>query len=139
MLASIYKLAQLAAQNAGREANADDLRHACTAAAIGRHKSSKHFANADLDKVLALLRLLANPEDLRNLNAFADDEAGERRRHIHVITGVAEPYWQKLAADKFGHTDLDRLTLAQLRQLSLTIRNRRPAARVGSIPQLTTV
>lgn len=125
VLSNIYALAQFTAQSAEREVNADDLRHACTGAAIGRHKSSKHFTNADLDKVLALLRLLANPTDLRNLVSFTNGEAGERRRHVHVITRADAPYWQSIARDKFSHADLDRLTLEQLRQLSLTLRNRR--------------
>lgn len=139
VLSSIYVLAQFTAQNADREVSAEDLRHACTGAAIGRHKSSKHFTNADLDKVLTLLRLLANPTDLRNLAAFSDVDIAERRRHVHVVTSTDAPYWKKISADKFGHTDLDRLTLAQLRQLSLTIRLRRPATRSESIPQLATV
>lgn len=139
LLATIYELAQLSAHSADRDVSADDLRHAVTAVALQRNCSSKSFTNADLDKVLALLRLLANPTDLHNLNAFTNSEAGERRRHVHVITSAAERYWKSIAADKFGHADLDQLAIEQLRQLSLTIRNRRPASRAESLPQLATV
>ena len=107
-----------------RSITATTLRHACSVVALGRNVSSKRFTNADLDKVLALLRLLANPANLRNLTAFQDSDAGERRRHVHVITSAEAPYWQSIARDKFGRADLDRLTLEQLRQLSMTIRSR---------------
>jgi len=126
-LATIYGLALFDAQRDGREVSADDLRHAITTFALGRHVSSKQFTNADFDKVFALLRLLANPTDLRNLLAVQDGgESGARRRQIFVIMRAPERYWQRIAADRFGHTDLDRLTLEQLRQLALTLRNRNP-------------
>lgn len=130
VISTIYELAQLIAHDAEREVNVDDLRHACTAAAIGRQKSSKSFTNAELDHALDLLRLLAAPTDLDALNAYFNREAGERRRHVHFITSADESYWKKISRDRFGHADLDRLTLEQLRQLSLTLRNRRPASRV---------
>jgi hypothetical protein len=127
-VSKIYELADLRAAADGREVTPEDFRHAATALALGRHASSKAFSNADFDKVLALLRLLADPQNLKNILAHQDGGlAGERRRHVHVITQADEFYWQRIAGDKFGHADLDRLTLAELRQLSLTIRNRRAA------------
>lgn len=131
-LTAIYSQAESLALDAGRSVTADHLRYACAIVAIGRRVSSKAFSNADFDRVLPLLRLLANPADLRNLIAVEDDEAGERRRHVHVITQAPAAYWHRIARDKFGHHDLDRLTLEQLRQLSMTLRNRQPA---GAAPQ----
>jgi len=124
-LAAIYQLAESAAHFAERAVSADDLRHACALVAGVRHSSCKAFTNSDLDKVLAMLRLLANPTNLNNqLAAQNPGEAGERRRHIYLITQADAPYWQRIALDKCGHGYLDRLNLSQLRQLSLTIRNR---------------
>ena len=124
-LTSIYQLAESSAHFADRAVTADDLRHACALVAGVRHSSCKAFTNSDLDKILALLRLLANPANLNNqLAAQNPGEAGERRRHIYLITQADAPYWQRIARDKFGHAYLDRLNLSQLRQLSLTIRNR---------------
>ena len=40
---------------------------------------------------------------------------------------AGEAYARRICQDPFGHFDLDRLTLAELRQLSLTIRTRRAA------------
>lgn len=129
LLSAIYQLALSIAEREQREVCVDDLRPACAVAALGRQVSSKTFTNAEFDQVLALLRLLADPQNLKNLIAFQNCAAdGERRRHVHQITRAPEPYWKRIAADRFGHTDLDRLTLDQLRQLSLTLRNRRAVA-----------
>lgn len=126
---AIWSMASGLAWQEGRGSlTADDLRHACAAIALGRVASSKGFTNQDLDRVLALFRLLAEPEKLAHLKAWDNRDAGERRRHVHVITQAPAAYWQRIAADKFGHADLDRLPLEQLRQLSLTLR-RRVAAR----------
>lgn len=123
VLTKIYELALITSAAADRDPTADDLRHACTAVALGRQASSKKFTNAEFDRVLALLRLLAGP-DLNSVAAFDDVEAGARRRYLHVITSAPAAYWQRIASDKFQTTDLDRLTLDQLRQLSMTIRAR---------------
>lgn len=121
----VLETAALRSEEQRRELTPEDLRHAVTEVALGRNVSSKKFTNADLDKILTLLRLLADPTNLKNIMAFeAGGAAGERKRHVHVITRARESYWQRIARDKFGHTDLDRLTLAELRQLSLTIRTR---------------
>ena len=130
----VIETAAMRAEAQGRELTPEDLRHAVTEVALGRNVSSKKFSNADLDKVLALQRLLADPTNLKNIMAFeAGGEAGERKRHTYVITRADEAYWHRIARDKFGHADLERLTLAELRQLSLTIRTRRAA--VAPAPQ----
>jgi len=103
----------------------DALRHACHFVAADRLAGSRQLTNAELDRVLDLFRLLAEPDNLDNVAAWLDAEAGERRRHVHVITQSPAAYWQSIARDKFrGETDLDRLTLTQLRQLTLTLRKR---------------
>ncbi len=125
LLITIYEIAQAYAQREERVITTDDLRHACTGVALKRHVSSKVFTNADFDKVLALLRMLANPTSLKNQIAVQNPgEAGERRRQVHSIKQNDAPYWQRIAKDKFGHADLDRLTIVELRQLSLTLHSR---------------
>jgi hypothetical protein len=106
----------------------DALRHACHFGALNHPASSRRLSNADFDRVLALFRLLAAPDNLDNLTAWLDVESGERRRLVHVITQSPPAYWQSIARDKFhGEIDLDRLTLDQLRQLALTLRKRAQA------------
>lgn len=128
-LDQIYQHAAFLAVRADRDVTADDLRHGVTVVAVGRHVSSKKFTNADFDKVLALLRLLAEPTNLDNLLAAQNGrEAGERKRQLFFIGQFAPEYVSAIARDKFSHNDMDRLSLAELRQLALTLRNR-PRAR----------
>lgn len=125
----------LAYQKNRRSLTAEDLRHACHIVALNRNASSKHFTNADLDRVLALLRLLADPNTLRNVEAWQNEEAGERCRLVYVIKQAPPAYFQKIAHDKFGTADLAQLTLEQLRQLSLTLRSRLAAREPITAPQ----
>ena len=125
ILAAIYELAANTAAAEARTVLPEDMRHAVTVLALGRSVSSKKFTNADFDRVLILLRLLAEPQNLDHLLAFESGaEAGARQRQIHVITRAPQPYYQRIATDRFGHADLDRLSLTQLQQLALTIRQR---------------
>jgi len=122
---AVWNTASGLAWQAGRGSlTADDLRHGCHCVAVGRAVSSKHLTNAELDHVLALFRLLADPDNLAHVQAWQDRDAGERRRHVHVITQAEPAYWHRIASDKFGTHDLDSLTLDQLRQISLTVRSR---------------
>ena len=131
ILAGVWEFAERLAAQEHRALAADDLRRACSMVATGRLVSSKRLSNAELDRVLALFRLLAEPDNLAAVRAWFDSDGGERRRHLYVIRQSPPAYVSAIARDKFGTTDLDRLTLEQLRQLSLTLRNR-PAARVQS-------
>jgi hypothetical protein len=56
----------------------EDYRHALTRRALGHDKSSKHFTNSDLDKVLARLRAEIDPADLDAQLAL--QESPDRRR-----------------------------------------------------------
>jgi hypothetical protein len=124
-----------------RGVTADTMRRSCHLVA-GAPQSSKDFTHADLDRVLNLFALLARP-GLDTVLRYEDREAGERRRHVHVIRQAAPAYWQKICRDRFGHCDLDRLTLEQLRQLSLTLRSRararaqRPETAAPPVPATT--
>lgn len=65
----------------------DVERHNLHLKALGVRKSSKDFTNADLDKVLAALRAIINPGDLKS-QLHALDQPELRRRDC----------WQKIAA-----------------------------------------
>jgi len=125
-LDTIHLIAADLADRASRSITADDLRHACHWFALGKPKSSTAFSNEDLDRVLALLRLLAQPESIANLiHHETAGQDGKRKRQVHFITrAAAAPYWQSIARAKFGSDDLSALTLPQLTQLALTLRQR---------------
>lgn len=114
----------LACLQDGCNLTAEALRHAVHVVALGRDASSKQLTNAEFDRVLALFRLLAEPDKLAHLEAWESADAGERRRHLYVIRQAAPAYWQRICRDRFGHCDLDRLPLESLRQFSLTLRER---------------
>ncbi len=60
----------------------DSDRHTLHARALGFHKSSKHFTNLDLDKVLGALRAISRPADL---NAQLRVEANEDERKAAAL------------------------------------------------------
>lgn len=100
-------------------------RHDLHFQALGVDKSHLDFTNSDLDKTLAAFRACSAPEDLA-AQLRAQDQP--RIRLLYSISRLApEAYTAAIAADKFGTADLDRLDLAQLHQLRMTL-----AARAGS-------
>lgn len=112
----------------GRERTEDDLRHALHYVALRRLCSSRRLTNADLDRVYAGMRLLADPLDLRARLEWDHPEIGARRRYDHVIrTAAPAAYTRALARDKFGRVNLAELNDTQARHLAMTLRNRRPA------------
>jgi hypothetical protein len=124
LLASVLNWALAHAASTGRDVSADNLRHACHVAVVGRQASSKSLNNSELDKILNLFRVLHSPT-LTHLNAWQDGgEAGESKRHLFAIRRADAAYVARIARDKFGTADIENLTLAQLRQLSLTLRHR---------------
>lgn len=121
----VWECAEHLASHGQRSVAADDLRHACTVIATGHQVSSRHMTNEQFDRVLALFRLLADPNNLNHMLAWENAEAGERRRQLHVITRNAPAaYVRAIARDKFGTSVLEDLNLKQLRELALTIRMR---------------
>lgn len=111
----------------GRERTEDDLRHALHYVAIGRLCSSKRLTNADLDRVWALMRLLADPLHLQARLEWEDPRIGARRRYDYVIrTAAPAAYTRALARDKFGRANPAALTHHQALELAMTLRNRHP-------------
>jgi hypothetical protein len=110
----------------GRDVSADDLRHACHRVA-GAPPSSAKLSNADLDRVLALFRLLADPDDLDAMLAWENPEASEAKRLLWAIRRLApEAYTRALASDRFHTKNWEALPVGDLRQLALTLRLRKP-------------
>lgn len=150
----VWNLAQLIAHQDHREIKPDDFRKAAYIVALGKPKSFTAFDNDDLDRVLIIFRLLINPDDLDAMNqqmayeaydaAMAEqarckqlripctvqipDHPGERRRHIAGIKLKApEQYILKVSLGKFGTRYWVDLSLEELRQLTRTLSQRKPA------------
>lgn len=109
-----------AAKKAG--ALADPDRYELHEEALGEHKSSKDFTNDDLDKVLAAFRAISKPTDL---NAQIHAQQQPRERLLYGISAAAPlAYIERVMEDRFAHTDLDRLSLDELKQLLMTLKSR---------------
>lgn len=112
---------------------ADDMRHACHAVALGKNKSSRDLNNRDLDKIFALFKLLADPDDLDALLALQNPETAERTRLVHGIRAAAPfPYIDALCRDRFASQYespyFEDLAIDQLRQLHVTLKARSAAS-----------
>lgn len=130
LLPAIHEHAQNLAIANHRAIRPDDLRHACHVAILGRDRSSTALNNRELDRVLDLFRLLADPENLDRIRAIEDPDHAQRLRYVAGIRArVTDAYALAIARDKFGPADFDgtfweRLEIAHLAQLHLTILNR---------------
>ncbi len=121
-----------------RGVDADDLRHAAHVVAIGRDKSSAQLTNAETDRVLALCRVIANPDDIQAILDWENRSGPDRRRLLWVIEhGPApEAYVQTVANGKFGTADLRKLSTPQLLMLATTLSARYRAKRQEeAVPQ----
>lgn len=87
-------------------------------------ESHKDFDNDDFSAVLSTFRAISRPNDL-GVQVWHANEA--RRKIVWQITRFPEPYWQKIARDKFGCETLNGLCIEQLEQLRNTLAARKAA------------
>jgi hypothetical protein len=147
----VWAFAELIARQAGRAVLPDDLRKGTYMLAVGTPKSLTVFENADMDRVLIVFRLLVEPDDLRAVKdwlayeAFDQakaeiarcrsmgvpcdialpDDPGERRRHLHTIDKLPEAVRRHLLRNRFAGRLAEDLTLRELRQFTMIVKNRR--------------
>lgn len=113
---------------------ADIHRHACHLLALGQDKSAKTLTNPELDRVLALFRLLANPDDLTahltwnqgsGTGASPDASSSTRQRILWWLRNkCVESYIVELSRERFGTKNWEALPFDQLQQLHMTLKNR---------------
>jgi hypothetical protein len=123
-------------------------RHTLYTAALGQDKSLRDFTNADLDKVLAGFRALSDPA---NVQAQLRQLAQPKTRLLYSINRLSAQFVRRqpgdpgssefvkisdnschapsgyalaIALDRFGTTDLEQLSEAQLEQLRNTLADR---------------
>jgi len=113
-----------------REVSAEHLRHACHLVALGHDKSSHHLTNQELDRVLALFQLLADPDDFRATMAWSNPQEEQRKRMLWWLRNkCVESYIVEISRQKFGTDDWESLPFESLRQLHMTLHNRAKAQR----------
>jgi hypothetical protein len=89
-------------------------RHAIHEAALGYDKSHKEFTNAELDKVLARLRLVVDPDDIEARLTIDDPERRPRRRLEYAIKRFPEALVRKICLDAFKVANWADLDFQQL-------------------------
>lgn len=95
----------------------------------------------DIDAVFAHLRTLADNID----GAIESDhpEIGDKRRLFKAIDDLQSqlgyPYYRKIVLDRFGHDDLERLSVRELTQLRYTLTARTRAKMRKGLNVPTTV
>lgn len=133
--AELYHRVWAAAENLARAAHRavipEDLRHACHVVALGHDKPSAALDNQEVDRVVTLFKILADPDDLDAILAWSHPENSDRKRYVASIRIRAPfPYIDKLCHDKFHHCYTtpfwEDLPMPELKQLYLTIRARFP-------------
>lgn len=117
-----------------RAPNLDDIRHATHVHAIGRDRSSKDLTQDEIDRVWALFRMLAAPEDLGAIIGVQNPQSQARLRTIHGLEhcGVPEVRLQQWSAYfNGGRTDWRDLPEDTLKAFSRYVWSRAPK-RAGS-------
>ena len=150
-----YYAEALAAKEA-RAVVADDLRKGAYCTMLGSYKSLTQFNNQDLDRVLAIFDVLANPlpnqdRECRLYVAWdhairtgvpksqLPEEPGRRRRCIKYLNTVPTHTLAAIAADKAGPyqergsrmAHWESLPIVELQELVMTCKNRSSCARVA--------
>jgi hypothetical protein len=116
---------------------ADHLRHACHVRALGRDKSATTLTAQEMDRVVVLFDLLANPLSIDAVNRWCNPDLDARRRLEWRVnnSGMTPAYVATVCRDRFGSANWKGLTTAQLRQLVVTLDQRaRARARKTEAP-----
>lgn len=122
---NVVAMARAMALADARPCKLEDLRHACHVIALGRDKSSKDLNNSELDRVLAVIRLVTDAEDIDALIALDHPEIGVEKRINWAIEHAApDAYVRQLSGDKYGSRQWENLHLDQKHQLLMTLKSR---------------
>lgn len=131
-MARVLIFGQQRAKMARRGLTVDDLRHGAHLLALGQDKSSEDLTNAEVDRVVTLFHLLTEPDNLTSRLAWdaytRGEDPGAVKRVEYFIRRCPEAYVRAVSADKFGTRAWENLPIAAKKQLSMTLKNRRPKA-----------
>lgn len=128
-LQKVLALARQRAAGEHRGLKLDDLRHAVHILCLGRDKSSDALTPSETDRVVAMFRLIQDPEDLDarlQVDAYArGEDPGALRRVEYVIrTSAPDAYVRAIAAARFGTRHWEELKPGQKSQLAMTLKER---------------
>ena len=102
-----------------------DLRHACNLVATSRKRHSKELNNREVNRVVALFDLLADPDDLAAMNAWLHPDLAARAGVLAQLHQLAPwAYVAEVARGKFHTPEWETLGDRELQQLLFTIKDR---------------
>ena len=127
-----WQYAEQVALRDHRAVEPSDLRHGVHVAALQRDRSHRDLSNAEVDRVVDALNILAQHEDVRAMERWIDQSIAARHRQTWWIKNCCvEGYARYVCRDKFGTDDWGSLPAGQLRELYVTLRNRRHALKAA--------
>jgi hypothetical protein len=142
LLARVLACAKQIAQREHRGPKTDDFRRACHIVAIGANKSSLDFTNDEVERVVALFRVLTDPLNLNWLADWADPLVAKKRNLIAAAKRKApEAYVLAIMKDKYHTSLIEDLNIKQLQSLCFTLNKRKEGwvsnrkARTRYVPQ----
>lgn len=120
----VWYVAELRANGAPLTPN--HMRHAIHQVVLGYDKSHRDLNNRELDMVLAAMRVLADPVDLRAAMTLQQEAMDHttRRRLWWIRHRVRPAYRERVMRDFFGHTDLGRLNPRDIATLHAILKQR---------------
>lgn len=122
---AVMALAKDRAAKHHRAPTTDDLRHACHQYAIGKDKSSWDLTNPELNRVVTLFGLLAEPNNKTLQDQYVNPPKIDRKTHLWYLNNRCQhPYVVKISQDEYGTPDYHTLTDENLHNLVRTLKNR---------------
>ena len=116
----------------------DHLRHASHILALGRDKSATALSPGEIDRLVALWDLVAEPWSLDAVQRWLDPDIDARRRLEWRLNRhpMGAEYVAAIARDRFGAASIATLSARDLRQLLMTVdqRSRSVARRIPAHP-----
>lgn len=133
LLEEIEDLATVCAAKRGSETwNLRDLRYGCHGRALTAFVRSEALTNKQLDRVLALFRLLADPEDTAAWIEWEDPGRADRRRLEYLVPRLASAEYTQAIVRDLGASHWTALSDESLRRLVMTLGNRSRSTRAAS-------
>jgi hypothetical protein len=124
-LAKVEGVAAGLAAERGCKADERVFRHACHLIALGHTRSAKELPNREVERVVWLFRLLADPEDLDAVVGYFNPENDARKHYLWFLEKrCVGSYVALIAGREFGTANLHELSNEQLHDLVRTLKNR---------------
>ncbi len=126
-LSQVWTYARQIADREHRGIEPNDLRHGCHIVALRHDKSSEQLTNKEVNRVVALFDLLADPDDLAARIKWENPENSDKASLIAAIKARAPyAYVAAIAQDQCGTKDWESLQTWQLQNLLRTVNKRKP-------------